>query len=62
MEDVVVETIYELNSEGERIQKVQNIEDQILQEVIKAALNWKFRPAQKNGEPVRSYTKNLFTI
>ncbi|MDX1639688.1 MAG: hypothetical protein R3281_17125 [Balneolaceae bacterium] len=28
---------------------------------LEAALRWRFRPAQNNGEPVRAYTRHIFT-
>lgn len=62
VEEAVIMSIYTLDDEGNQLEKVTNIEDRIVEEVIKAALNWKFRPAQNNGEPVRAYTKNYFTI
>jgi outer membrane biosynthesis protein TonB len=54
--------IYRLNKEGERTKKVQNINSEIKKVVLKAAMNWKFKPAKDQGKPVRSYTRNYFII
>lgn len=62
VEEAVIVGIYLLDEEGNRLEKVNNINENIATEVIKAAMNWKFRPARQNGERVRSYTKNFFTI
>lgn len=62
VEEAVIVGIYRLDEEGNRKEKVLQISDNITTEVIKAAMDWKFRPAQQNGKPVRSYTKNYFTI
>lgn len=33
----------------------------ITEATLKAALQWKFRPARHNGEPVKAYTRHIFT-
>ncbi|MGD8426930.1 MAG: energy transducer TonB [Balneolaceae bacterium] len=40
---------------------VQSIGYGITEATLKAALQWKFRPAKNNGNPVKAYSKQIFT-
>ncbi len=62
VQEATISRILLFNNEGEPTIEVPRIDERILSETIEAALEWKFRPAQVNGEPVRAYTQQTFTI
>lgn len=62
VDEAIVQKILLYDKEGNPTIRVNSIEDQVLSKTIKAALNWKFRPARHNGEPVRAWTTNIFTV
>lgn len=41
---------------------VDTIDYGLTEATLSAALQWKFRPAQKNGEPVKAYSRQIFTF
>lgn len=41
---------------------METIDYGITEATLDAALQWKFQPAQNNGQPVRAYTRQIFTF
>lgn len=41
--------------------EAQSIEYGLTEATLEAALQWKFRPAQEDGNPVRAYSEHIFT-
>jgi len=62
VQNVKIVAIYRLNKKGNRTGKVSHIDPHIKEIILKAARNWKFRPARDHGKAVRAYAKNYFTI
>src|SRR5699024_10336936 len=62
VDEATITAIYELDQSSNRKKEVEHINPQIEKSVIKAAMNWEFEPAKDKGKPVRSYTKNYFTV
>ncbi len=61
VEDASIDKIF-LYEDGRPVEVVDEIDNEVMQRTLKAALNWKFRPARENGQPVRAYTVNIFTV
>lgn len=51
--------LYDQKTGNSRV--VENINYGLTETTIDAALQWKFRPAQNNGKPVKAYTTQVFT-
>ncbi len=62
VEEATIDRILLFDDEGNPTIKVQQINRRVLSATLEAALDWKFRPAKVNGEPVRAYTLQTFTI
>ncbi|TYP95437.1 protein TonB, links inner and outer membranes [Fodinibius salinus] len=62
VEDVSIATIKVYEEDSNRPKLVDSIGYGIMEATISAAQQWKFRPAQKNGKPVRAYSKQIFTF
>ena len=62
VEEAVIEKIFLYDDDGNPSIRVDQIDEEVIKRTIKAALNWKFRPAKDNGEPVRAYTTGIFTV
>lgn len=62
VEEATIEKIFLYDDDGRPTLRVDQIDEEILQKTIKAALNWKFRPAKDKGKPVRAYKTGIFTV
>lgn len=62
VEEAIVTKILLYDEDGNATIRGRTIDEEVISRTIKAALNWKFRPARHNGEPVRAYTTNIFTV
>lgn len=62
VQKAMVDRIFLFNDEGKPVIEVEQISQRVISATIKAALQWKFRPAKVNGQPVRAYTLQTFTI
>lgn len=51
--------LYDENSSGE-YEELPFIQYGLMDAVIKASLQWRFRPARQNGEPVKAFTRQRF--
>jgi outer membrane biosynthesis protein TonB len=61
VEDASIDKIF-LYDNDRPSEVVDEIDAEVMQRTLKAALNWKFRPAKENGKVVRAYTVNIFTV
>lgn len=59
VEEASIEEIRRYTGNGE-YEELQFIEHGLMDAVLRAALQWRFRPARQNGEPVRAYTRQRF--
>lgn len=62
VEEATIQKIFLYDDDGNPTKQVQQIRADVLQRTIMAALNWEFRPARDNGEPVRAYKTGIFTV
>lgn len=59
VEEASIVEIRKYSSDGE-YEVVDFIQYGLMDAVLRAALQWRFRPARQDGEPVRSYTRQRF--
>ncbi|MFO7846824.1 MAG: hypothetical protein R6V27_09705 [Balneolaceae bacterium] len=59
VEEASIEEIRRYNEDGE-YEELPFIEYGLMEAVLRAALQWRFRPARQDGEPVRAYTRQRF--
>lgn len=62
VEDANISQIKLYDSESGKVENVQTIGYGLTEATIKAALQWKFRPATNEGQPVRTYTRQVFSF
>jgi len=61
VEEATISEIKMYNKKTDKYETVKHIDYGLIEATIKAALQWKFRPAKDNGQKVRAYTKHVFT-
>lgn len=62
VEDASIEKIRLYERPGSReFRIVENIGYGIAETTLDAAMQWRFQPARSNGEPVRTYSRQIFT-
>lgn len=61
VEEANISEIRLYDDETDSYRVVNTIDYGITEATIKAALQWKFRPAKNNGQIVKAYTKHIFT-
>jgi hypothetical protein len=59
VEEASIVEIRRYNGDGE-YEVLEFIEYGLMDAVLRAALQWRFRPARQGGEPVRAYTRQRF--
>lgn len=59
VEEASIEEIRRYNN-GDDYEVLPYIEYGLMDAVLRAALQWRFRPARQDGEPVRAYTRQRF--
>lgn len=59
VEEASIEEIRRYSGDGE-YEVLPFIEYGLMDAVLRAALQWRFRPARQDGEPVRAYTRQRF--
>lgn len=62
VEEASISEIRIYNGDGQSYKTVKSIDYGLAEATIEAALRWKFRPAKKNGEPVRAFTEHIFSF
>lgn len=62
VEEATIKRILLFDDEGRPTIEVRDLNERVLSATIKAALQWKFRPGNVNGQPVRALTVQTFTI
>ena len=62
VEEASISRIKLYDDKGESYEFVQSINYGLAEATIEAALRWKFRPAKKDGEPVRAFTEHIFSF
>lgn len=62
VEEATIDRILLYDDNGNATLRVDRIDADVIKKTISAALNWRFRPAKENGEPVRAYKTGIFTV
>ncbi|MCC5925325.1 MAG: hypothetical protein JJU41_02085 [Bacteroidetes bacterium] len=62
IEDVFVNEIQQFDSRLQQFKTTQESQQDIVEATLEAAVQWRFRPAENNGTPVRSISTHLFTF
>src|SRR5699024_2696117 len=62
VEEAVIKRILLFDNEGNPTIEVNDLDKRVLSAVIKAALQWEFRPAKVENEAVRAHTLQTFTV
>lgn len=60
VEEASIVEIRKYNEAGDDYEVLPFIEYGLMDSVLRAALQWRFRPARQDGEPVRAYTRQRF--
>jgi outer membrane biosynthesis protein TonB len=61
VEEATISQIKLYNEGSGNYKIVDNINYGLTEATLEAALQWRFRPAKNQGEPVRAFTKHIFT-
>ena len=62
VEEATIEKIFLYDDDGRPTIPVNAVDAEVTKRTLSAALNWKFRPAKVNGQPVRAYKTGIFTV
>ncbi len=62
VEEATISKIHIYNEEGSSYEVVDRIGYGLSEATLEAALQWKFRPARNNGQPVPAYTQHIFSF
>lgn len=60
VEEVSIREIRLYNENGTDFEQLEFVQYGLMDAVLKAAMQWRFRPARQNGEPVRAFTTQRF--
>lgn len=61
VEEATINEIILYDRQSKEKRSVQRIDYGLTESTIEAALQWKFRPARNNGNPVKAYSRQVFT-
>ncbi len=62
VEDAEIAEIKVYDTKTKQFQKVDDIGFGLREVTLQAAMGWRFRPAEENGEKVRAWSRHLFTF
>lgn len=60
VEEVSVMEIRLYNEDGTDYEQLEYVQYGLMDAVLKAAMQWRFRPARQNGKPVKAFTRQRF--
>jgi len=60
VEEASIMEIRLYNSDGTDYEQLEFVQYGLMDAVLKAAMQWRFRPARQNGEPVKAFTRQRF--
>jgi len=62
VEEATIDRVEIYDEDEEKFRTVDSVGYGLTGQILTAALQWKFRPARNNGDPVRSYVKHAFSF
>ncbi len=62
VEDIYISRIHKYKGRGDEFEIVNEVGYGIMGASLEAAAQWRFRPAQHNGKPVKAYTTQVFSF
>jgi hypothetical protein len=62
VEEIFITEIQQFNEQAQRFITTRDSQQDIAEATMAAAIQWRFRPAEDNGVPVRSMSTHLFTF
>lgn len=60
VEEVSIMEIRLYEEDGSGFEQLEFVQYGLMDAVLKAAMQWRFRPARQNGEPVKAFTRQRF--
>lgn len=60
VEEVSIMEIRLYEQDGSDYEQLEYVQHGLMDAVIKASMQWRFRPARQNGEPVKAFTRQRF--
>lgn len=61
VEEVSIMEIRLYERDGSGFEQLEFVQYGLMDAVLKAAMQWRFRPARQNGEPVKAFTRQRFS-
>lgn len=61
VEEVSIMEIRLYEEDGSGFEQLEFVQYGLMDAVLKAAMQWRFRPARQNGEPVKAFTRQRFS-
>lgn len=61
VEEVSIMEIRLYEKDGSGYEQLEYVQYGLMDAVLKAAMQWRFRPARQNGEPVKAFTRQRFS-
>lgn len=61
VEEVSIMEIRLYERDGSGYEQLEYVQYGLMDAVLKAAMQWRFRPARQNGEPVKAFTRQRFS-
>ena len=60
VEEVSIMEIRLYERDGSNYEQLEYVQHGLMDAVLKASMQWRFRPARQNGEPVKAFTRQRF--